>query len=194
MDEASQLIRKEPVVLNDLIAETAADMELQPGRTAAARERRFPPAGRGRGQPLAAGVGVPQPRGQRRRLLGRARHLHPPRGRHARGVHDALRRQRHRRRTKSTCRTCSNASTASTRGARANSAARGWGWRSSRTPWRSTAARSRSATATAGGLEFRLHAEKTRLTRFISQDLQHPRNTICNIRFGPLRRTRNQTG
>ena len=30
MDEASQLIRKEPVVLNDLIAETAADMELKP--------------------------------------------------------------------------------------------------------------------------------------------------------------------
>jgi hypothetical protein len=30
MDEASQLIRKEPVVLNDLIAETAADMELRP--------------------------------------------------------------------------------------------------------------------------------------------------------------------
>ena len=30
MDEASELIRKEPVVLNDLIAETAADMELKP--------------------------------------------------------------------------------------------------------------------------------------------------------------------
>ena len=30
MDEASQLIQKEPVVLNDLIAETAADMELKP--------------------------------------------------------------------------------------------------------------------------------------------------------------------
>ena len=30
MDEASQLIRKESVVLNDLIAETAADMELKP--------------------------------------------------------------------------------------------------------------------------------------------------------------------
>ena len=30
MDEASQLIRKEPVALNDLIAETVADMELKP--------------------------------------------------------------------------------------------------------------------------------------------------------------------
>ena len=43
---------------------------------------------------------------------------------------------------------CSSASTAWTRDARANSAARGSGWRSSAMPWRSTAARSRSATAT----------------------------------------------
>ena len=30
MDEASQLIQKERVVLNDLIAEVTADMELKP--------------------------------------------------------------------------------------------------------------------------------------------------------------------
>ena len=54
-----------------------------PGRPAAPRPRRFPAAGRGLRQPLAARLRLPQPRGQRRRLLGRARHLHPPRGGHA---------------------------------------------------------------------------------------------------------------
>ena len=41
---------------------------------------------------------LPQPGGQRRGLLGRARHLHPPAFGHGRGMHDTFRRQRHRRR------------------------------------------------------------------------------------------------
>ena len=67
-------------------------------RTTAARKRRRPETGRGRGQPGTAGLDLPQPRGQRRSLLRGTRHLHPSAGRHARGVLAPLRRQRNRRR------------------------------------------------------------------------------------------------
>ena len=189
MDEASQLIQKERVVLNDLIAEVTADMELKPAdqrlrvnidfpqqveivgspsllasifrnladnaaaysggrdifirllsdtpeectvsfadngigigeehlphiferfyridkgrhgtetrRPAAAGEHRLPAAGRDRRQPVAAGINIPQPRGQRRGLFRRTRHLHPAAFRHPRRVHGLVRRQRHRHR------------------------------------------------------------------------------------------------
>ena len=39
MDEASQLIQKEPVVLNDLVAEVADEMALKPAEQAAAQHR-----------------------------------------------------------------------------------------------------------------------------------------------------------
>lgn len=61
-----------------------------PRGAAAARELRFPRPGRGRGQPLAAEFRLPQPGGQRRGLLGRARHLHPPAFGHGRGMHDTF--------------------------------------------------------------------------------------------------------
>ena len=103
-----------------------------PRGAAAARELRFPRPGRGRGQPLAAEFRLPQPGGQRRGLLGRARHLHPPafrtRQRHARYFSPTTASAS----TKNTSRTSSSGSTVSTRGARASWAARDSGFRSSK--------------------------------------------------------------
>ena len=103
-------------------------------RATAARELRLPLPARNGGQPLAAGFGVPQPRGQRRGLFGRTRHFHPPAGRLAGAVHAAIRRQRHRCGGRTPAPHFRTLLPHRQAGVRASWAARGWGLRSSKTP------------------------------------------------------------
>ena len=137
MDEASQLIQQGARrAERPRWTKSRADMQLRPEGQRLRVNCDFPLSARNGGQPLAAGFGVPQPRGQRRGLFGRTRHLHPPAfGQLAEAVHGLQFADNGigvERRTPA--RTSSNASTASTRGVRASWAARDWGLRSSKTP------------------------------------------------------------
>ena len=133
MDEASQLIRKERVVLNDIVDEIRADMQLRP-----------------EGQRLRVNCDFPYPlemEGSPSLLGSVFRNLADNAAAYSGGRDIFIRLLDNRRSStrcsspttasawrKNTCPTFSNASTASTRGVRASWAARGWGLRSSKTP------------------------------------------------------------
>lgn len=130
MDEASQLIQKERVVLNDLIAEVTADMELKPADQRLRVNIDFPQQVEIVGSPsLLASIF--------RNLADNAAAYSGGRDIFIRLLSDTPEECTWSRSpttasasARSTCRTSSNASTASTRADRANRAARDWGWRS----------------------------------------------------------------
>ena len=97
MDEASQLIQKERVVLNDLIAEVTADMELKPADQRLRMNIDFPQQVEIVGNPSLLASIFRNLADNARGLFRRTRHLHPAAFRHP--EEDGLvRRQRHRHR------------------------------------------------------------------------------------------------
>lgn len=133
MDEASQLILRERVVLNDIVDEIRADMQLRPEGQRLRVNCNFPTRSKWRAvlrcwvrcsatsrttpRPIRADATFSSACWTTRRSSTRCS---------SPTTASAWR--------KNTCPTFSNASTASTRGVRASWAARGWGLRSSKTP------------------------------------------------------------